>query len=138
MGFPGGSGSKDLNFHFLKYLLLRYKVMSNSLRCLRLSPARLVCPWDFLEWVAIPFPGELPDSGIEPTSSALASGFFNARPPEKPFLLYQFSSVAQLCQTLCKPTNHSMPGLPVHHQFQEFAQTHVHRVSDAIQPSHPL
>ena len=50
----------------------------------------------------------------------------------------QFSSVAQSCLTLCDPTNHSTPGLPVHHQLLEFTQTHVHRVSDAIQPSHPL
>ena len=50
----------------------------------------------------------------------------------------QFSSVAQSCPTLCNPMNRSMPGLPVHHQLPEFTQTHVHRVSDAIQPSHPL
>ena len=50
----------------------------------------------------------------------------------------QFSSVAQSCPTLCNPMNHSMPGLPVHHQLPEFTQTHVHQVSDAIQPSHPL
>ena len=50
----------------------------------------------------------------------------------------QFSSVTQSCLTLCNPMNHSMPGLPVHHQLQEFTQTLVHRVSDAIQPSHPL
>ena len=50
----------------------------------------------------------------------------------------QFSSVAQLCPTLCDPMNCSTPGLPVHHQLQEFTQTHVQRVSDAIQPSHPL
>ena len=50
----------------------------------------------------------------------------------------QFSSVAQSCLTLCDPMNRSMPGLPVHHQLPEFTQTHVHRVSDAIQPSHPL
>ena len=50
----------------------------------------------------------------------------------------QFSSVAQSCPTLCDPVNHSMPGLPVHHQLLEFTETHVHRVSDAIQPSHPL
>ena len=50
----------------------------------------------------------------------------------------QFSSVDQLCLTLCDPMNHSMPGLPVHHQLLEFTQTHVHRVGDAIQPSHPL
>ena len=47
-------------------------------------------------------------------------------------------SVAQSCPTLCDPMNRSMPGLPVHHKLLEFTQTHVHRVSDAIQPSHPL
>ena len=50
----------------------------------------------------------------------------------------QFSSVAQSCPTLCDPMNRSTPGLPVHHQLQEFTQIHVHRVSDAIQPAHPL
>ena len=50
----------------------------------------------------------------------------------------QFGSVAQLCLTLCNPMNRSTPGLPVHHQLLEFTQTHVHWVSDAIQPSHPL
>jgi len=50
----------------------------------------------------------------------------------------QFSSVSQLCLTLCSPMNHSKPGLPVHHQLPEFTQTHVHWVSDTIQPSHPL
>ena len=50
----------------------------------------------------------------------------------------QFSSVAQSCPTFCDPINFSMPGLPVYHQLPEFTQTHVHRVSDAIQPSHPL
>ena len=49
-----------------------------------------------------------------------------------------FSSVAQSCPTLCNPMNHSTPGLPVHHQRPEFTQPHVHQVSDAIQPSHPL
>ena len=63
------------------------------------------------------------------------------------FLLYMtnlivssvhFSSVAQSSPTPCDPMNCSMPGLPVHHQLLEFTQTHVHRVGDAIQPSHPL
>ena len=53
-------------------------------------------------------------------------------------LVAQFSSVAQSCLTLCNPMNHSTPGLSVHHQLPEFTQTHVHRVGDAIQPSHPL
>ena len=50
----------------------------------------------------------------------------------------QFSSVTQSCPTLCNPMNCSTPGLPVHHELPEFTQTHVHRVGDAIQPSHPL
>ena len=50
----------------------------------------------------------------------------------------QFSSVAQSYPTLCNPMNRSTPGLPVHHQLQEFTQTHVHWVGDASQPSHPL
>ena len=50
----------------------------------------------------------------------------------------QFSSVVQSCPTLCDPINYSTPDLPVHHQLPEFTQTHVHQVSDAIQPSHPL
>ena len=54
------------------------------------------------------------------------------------FFNVQFSSVAQSCLTLCDPINHSTPGLPVHHQLLESTQTHVHRVDDAIQPSHPL
>ena len=52
--------------------------------------------------------------------------------------LIQFSSVAQSSPTLCDPMNRSMPGLLVHHQLPEFTQTHIHRVSDAIQPSRPL
>ena len=51
--------------------------------------------------------------------------------------IVQFSSVAQSCPTLWDPINQSMPYLPVHHQLPEFTQTHIHRVSDAIQPSHP-
>ena len=59
--------------------------------------------------------------------------FLNLKPSSD-----QFSSVAQSCLTLCDPMNHSTPGLPVHHQLPEFTQTHVHRFSHAIQPSHPL
>ena len=52
--------------------------------------------------------------------------------------LSQFSSVAQLCLTVCDPMDCNTPGLPVHHQLPEIAQIHVHQVSDAIQPSHTL
>ena len=55
-----------------------------------------------------------------------------------PISSVQLSSVAQSCPALCDPMNHSTPGFPVHHQFPEFTQTHVHQVGDAIQPSHPL
>ena len=54
------------------------------------------------------------------------------------FIHVSFSSVTQSCPTLCDPMNRSTPGLPVHHQLPEFTQTRVHRVSDAIRPSHPL
>ena len=59
------------------------------------------------------------------------------------FILYfglsdQIRSIAHSCPTPCDPMNLSTPGLPVHHQLPEFTQTHVHRVSDAIQLSHPL
>ena len=53
-------------------------------------------------------------------------------------LVSSVTSVTQSCPTRCDPMNRSTPGLPVHHQLPEFPQTHIHRVSDAIQPSHPL
>ena len=62
---------------------------------------------------------------------------FNGASPHNP-LSVQFSSVAQSYLTLCNPMNRSTPGLPVHHHLPEFIQTHVHRVRDAIQTSHPL
>ena len=121
-----------------------------------------------------PFPGDLPDPGIEPRFPALQADYLpsvqfssvaqscptlcnpmNRSMPDLPsgrsagffattldFSLQpcsvQFISVAQSCPTLCNPMNRSTPGLPVHHQLLEFTQTHVHRVGDAIQPSHPL
>ena len=51
------------------------------------------------------------------------------------FSSVQFSSVTQLCLTLCDPMNRSTPGLPVHHQLLGFTHTHVHRVSDACHPA---
>ena len=73
--------------------------------------------------------------------SACPSGFPSTCGKQPWMWLLQLSSVtsvAQSCLTLCNPMNHSMPGLPVHHQLREFTQTHVHQVGDAIQPSHPL
>ena len=73
-------------------------------------------------------PGGLPSVGSQQQQQQCESGYSSV----------QFSSVAQSCLTLCDPMNCSTLGLPVHHQLPEFIQTHVHRVSDAIQPSHPL
>ena len=58
--------------------------------------------------------------------------------PNNTFSSVQFSSVTQSCLTLCNPMNRSMPGLPVQHHLPEFTHTHLHRVRDAIQSSHPL
>ena len=86
------------------------------------------------------FPGDLLNPGIESMSLSLAGRFFATEPPGEHSYTdsVQFSSVAQSCLTLCDPMNCSTPGLPVHHQLPEFTQTHVHRVSDAVQPSHPV
>ena len=80
-------------------------------------------------WAAVHAIAEL-DMTEQPSAHALA---FICR-----CISVQFSSVTQLCPTLCDPMNRSTPGLPVHHQLPEFTQTHVHRVGDAIQPSHRL
>src|SRR5574340_368103 len=90
--------------------------MSESMQPHRRQPTRPCCPWDS--------PGKNTGVGCH-------------------FLLQYMkvkseSEVAQSCPTLCNPMNCSTPGLPVHHQLPEFTQTLVHRVSDAIQPSHSL
>ena len=76
--------------------------------------------------------GEEQTSRSDPPCLALQDG------PGSLLPLPQFSSVTQSCQTLCDPMNCSTPGLPVCHQLPESIQTHVHRVGDAIQPSHPM
>ena len=82
----------------------------------------------------------IPHIGTSFSKTPLSPPVFLQRQLQIFYLNYNsvFSSVAQLCPTLCHPMNHSTPGLPVHHQLPEFTQTHVHQVSDAIQPSHPL
>ena len=75
---------------------------------------------------------------IKPESPALQADSLLSELQRSPIYFSQYSSVTQLCPTLCNPMNCSTPGLPVHHQLPEFTQTHVHQVSDAIQPSHPL
>ena len=106
----------------------------------RLLPARLLCPWDF--------PGKNTGVGCH----FHLQGIFLTQESNPCFLHWQmgslllshqfssvqFSPVTQSCTTLCDPMDCSIPGLPVHHQLPEFTQTHVHRVGDAIQPSHPL
>ena len=101
----------------------------------------------------MPSPVDLPDREIELGCLVLQAASLPAerqgrlaaltaaglpRRENPPLSSVQFRSVAQSWPTLCDPMNRSMPGLPVHHQLPEFTQTHVHRVSDAIQPSHPL
>ena len=87
-----------------------------------------------LEWVAILFTRHLPASGIKHRSPALQVDSLPSEPSGRPQNYLQFNSVTQSCPTLCDSMNHSTPGFPVHQQLPEFTQTHVHRVSDAIQP----
>ena len=104
-------------------------VVSDSLRPHGLHTACQVVPSigffqaRTVEWVAISFSNPYGRPGYFHLSKVLPQRYF--------------SSVAQSCPTLCDPMNRSTPGLPVHHQLPEFTQTHVHRVGDAIQPSHP-
>ena len=80
------------------------------------------------------------DSGVRHPPCAVAMPSLNMGAPSGLELMpgMEFSSVTQLCPTLCDPVDNSMPGFPVHHQLPELTQTHVHQVGDAIQPSHPL
>ena len=119
-------------------------VLSDVLWPHELQPTRLLCPWNS--------PGKNTGAGCH----FLLQGFFQTQ-GANPGLLHcrqtlyhlstreahltffsQFTSVAQSCPTLCDCMNRSTPGLPVHHQLLQFTQTHVHWLSDAIQPSHPL
>ena len=107
-------------------------VVSNSL-----PPHGLYCPWNSsgqntgvgsLSFLQEVFPTQGSNPGLLHCRQILYQLSYSV----------QFSSVAQSCLTLCDPMNHSTPGLPVHRQLPESAQTHVHCVGDAIQPSHPL
>ena len=118
-------------------------VMSNSLGLCRSQPARLLCPWES--------PGKNTGVGSHAPLQGIfliqgsnlylqrllhwQASYLPLAPPQ--FSSVQFNSVSQSCLTLCDPVNRSTPGLPVHRQLPEFTQTHVHRVRDAIQPSHP-
>ena len=137
--------------------------MSNSVRPHRREPTRLPHPWDspgkntgvgchfLLQCMKVKIESQVTQScptlrdpmDCSPPGSSV-HGIFQARVLEWGAIAFsnngilssvQFISVAQLCPTLCDPMNCSTPDLPVHHQLPEFTQTHVHRVSDAIQPS---
>ena len=106
------------------------------------KPTRLLCPCDFpCKDIGVGSHSLL--QGIFLTQglnfiSCIDGGFFITEPPRK-LSNFQFSSVQLLSRVqLCDPMDRSTPGLPVHHQLPEFTQTHIHQVSDAIQPSHPL
>ena len=107
-------------------------VMSNSATTWIVAP-RLLCPWFSRQkyWISCYFLFQeiIPDQRSN-SCLALPSYILKAS--------VQFSSVTQSCPTLCDSMNGSTPGLPVHHQLPEFTQSHVHLVSDAIQPFHPL
>ena len=98
-----------------------FRPLWNALECPSLSPQP---PCDLTLGFKVSAPGYL----FQPPGLG----------PRFPSFSLQFSSVAQSCPTLCDPMNRSTPGLPVHHQLPEFTQTIVHRVDDAVQPSHPL
>ena len=93
--------------------------------------------WSFISTFSLLFPFPVSHQVLLIHQSPLRHHFFQGPPriPESRFSSVQFT---QLCPALCDTMNCSMPGLPVHHQLPEFTQTHVHWVSDAIQPSHPL
>ena len=96
---------------------------------------------EYWSGLSCPPTGDLPNPGIESASPESPALQVNSLPLShwvSLLFIYQIRSVALSCPTLCDPMNRSTPGLPVHHQLPEFTQTHVHRVSDAIQPSHPL
>ena len=126
---PRQEQSSTLNKHLLSGWQFESEspsVVSNSLQ-----PHGLYSPWNS--------PGE--NTGVGSLSllqEILPTQGSNSGLPHCRQILYQFSSVAQSCPTLCDPMNCSTPGLPVHHQLLEFTQTHIHRVGDAIQPSYPL
>ena len=115
----------------------------NPFSCVQLSATAWTCPPGSCPWDS---PGKNTGVGCQ----ALFQGsnpcllcllnwqedFLLLAPPGKS--IYPFSSVAQLCPTLCSPMDCSTPAFPVHHQLPELTQTHVHRVGDAIQPTHPL
>ena len=116
-----------------------------SMQAQQLFTQFLHCTYNYLHSVYIDFPGGSDGKvfiynarrpGFEPWVGKIP---WRRKWQSTPVLRSdQIRSVAQSCPTLCDPMNRSTPGLAVHHQLLEFTQTHVHQVSDAIQPSYPL
>ena len=123
------------NIFIFSSLQFRCSVLSDSLRPHEPQHIRPPCPspvskftQTHVRWVSDAIQPSRPLSSPSPPAFSHS---------QHPFSSVQFSSVMQSCPTLCNPMNHSTPGLPVHHQPPESTQTHVHWVSDGIQPSHP-
>ena len=123
--------------------------ITNSWSSLKLMSIESVMPSNHLTlcYPLLLLPSIFPSIKVFSNESALCirwpkdwSSIFSISPSNEysGLISFQFSSVAQSCPTLCDPMNCSMPGLSVHHELPEFTQTQIHRVSDAIQPSHPL
>ena len=144
---------------YLMFWILEKKVMSNSLWLNGLYLARLLYPMEqeflygillarMLEWIAIDSwvesKTQLSQDAYEPSGRMPVVQEFGGDIIDLKTCQFlgqrevQFSLVAQSCLTLCDAMGCSTSSLPVHHQLPEFTQTHVHWVSDAIQPSHPL
>ena len=125
--------------------------MSDSVRPHRRQPTRLLCPWNspgkstgvgchfLLHCMKMKSESELGSLfSVIWVFFVLQTSLGSQRKNSNDFSSVQFSSVAQLCPTFCDTTDCSTPGFSVHYQLLELVQTHVHQVSDAIQPSHPL
>ena len=124
----------DQDLHYQTTTSLPPIVMSFDLGWVA-PPASLSSACRFVDDRAWDFPVSKVTLTTSYNKSPFLSFYLSIHPSIHPV---QIRSVAQSCLTLCDPMNCSTPGLPVHHQLPEFTQTHVHRVSDAIQPSQPL
>ena len=125
----------------IPHLLNALTSFPSSFSVFLLNNAQILTKWiDFLKSLKILFDGKSCRSFfLSPVDELDIKGRPQCHAPPFGFpRASQIRSVAQSCPTLCNPMNRSMAGLPVHHQLPEFTETHIHQVSDAIQPSHPL
>ena len=122
--------------------VLSHSVVSKSLQPHGLQPSRILCPWQFSRqeyWRTLPCPppGDCPNPGIKPRSSALQADSLllsHTHTHTHTFVVVQSISHVWLCNLM----DNIMPGSSVLHYLPEFAQIHVHWVGDAVQPSYPL